>query len=226
MSLFDGAIQQPESIQVGFQFPQSLADKYQPKRIEDFIGLEKPKKIFAKLLAKPFSSAWTLVGPSGTGKTSMAMALANQIPAELKHIPSRNCDLQTVESVCAHCYYVPWSGKLMHFVLVDEADQMTLPAQHGWLSKLDQTAMPPATVFVFTCNSIAGLEERFLSRTHVVEFSSYGMAPQMIALLKRVWAAECTNSAAPPPNFARIVKDSCNNVRDALMKLEVALMEI
>jgi hypothetical protein len=31
-----------------FAFPQSLADKYRPRTIADFVGLEKPKKILRK----------------------------------------------------------------------------------------------------------------------------------------------------------------------------------
>ena len=61
-----------------------------------------------------------------------------------------------------------------HLVLVDEADKMSNAAQLHFLSKLDATAFPPQTIFVFTCNTTDGLEARFLSRTRQIEFSSYG----------------------------------------------------
>lgn len=77
----------------GFAFPQPLAEKYRPRKIEDFAGLEKVKRIVSKLAANPFPSAWLFVGPSGTGKTTMALALAEAIPAELHHITSQNCTL-------------------------------------------------------------------------------------------------------------------------------------
>jgi hypothetical protein len=32
-----------------FAFPQSLAEKYRPHCIADFVGLDKPRKILAKL---------------------------------------------------------------------------------------------------------------------------------------------------------------------------------
>lgn len=54
--------------QAGFQFPQSLAERYQPKTISAFVGLEKAKRIMAKFVENPYPSAWLFVGPSGTGK--------------------------------------------------------------------------------------------------------------------------------------------------------------
>lgn len=111
----------------------------------------------------------------------------------------------------------------MHLVLVDEADQMTAPAQISLLSKLDSTNFPPNTIFIFTCNSVDRLEPRFLSRVRTVEFSSYGIAKDATELLARIWETEAP-AGAVPPNFARIVKESNNNVRESLMKLETELL--
>jgi hypothetical protein len=38
-------------MQTDFAFPQSLAEKYRPTRIADFIGLERPKRVLARLQA-------------------------------------------------------------------------------------------------------------------------------------------------------------------------------
>jgi len=86
---------------------------------------------------------------------------------------------------------------------------------HSWrfCPKLDATAFPPNTIFVFTCNATDNLERRFLSRCRTVEFSSYGMAGEITGLLSGIWERE--TQGAESPNFQRIVKESCNNVRDA-----------
>ena len=65
---------------------------------------------------------------------------------------------------------------------------------------------------------------RFLSRCKVLEFSSYGLAGEIAANLNRVWHAEGGNGNAP--DFERLAKDSRNNVRDCLMRLEVELMAL
>jgi replication-associated recombination protein RarA len=213
--------------QIVFSLPQPLAEKYRPKRISDFIGLTKAKRIVSKLATNPFPSAWLFCGPSGTGKTTLALALAAEMPAELHHIPARECTLEAVQAVCRRCHYSPrqpdnWKPVGFHLVVVDEADQMSHPAQLAFLSKLDATAFPPNTIFVFTCNATDNLEKRFLSRCRIIEFSSYGIAGEIAALLGHIWDKE--TESADRPNFARIVKESCNNVRDALMSLEVELM--
>ena len=213
--------------QTAFEFPQPLSEKYRPQRVQDFIGLDKAKRIITNFAAKPYPSAWLFVGGSGTGKTTMGLALAAEMPAELHHIPAKECTLEAVQDVCRKCHYSPrqpdtWQPVRFHLVLIDEADQMSNAAQLALLSKLDATAFPPNTIFIFTCNATDNLEKRFLSRCRTIEFSSYGMAEPITGLLSAIWERE--TNGAERPNFQRICKDSCNNVRDALMTLETEIL--
>jgi DNA polymerase III gamma/tau subunit len=211
-----------QSLQNGFEFPQQLTEKYRPTRIADFVGIDKAKAICQNLLKRPIPSAWLFNGPSGTGKTSIALALAGEGPFELHHIPSQECNVAAIERVRMTCQYVPRQGTIGHLILIDESDQMTQAAQLSLLSKLDGTNPAPNTVWILTCNATDRLEPRFLSRCHEVPFSSYGISSQVAALLGKVWEAETDNPVRP--NFQRIVKDSNNNVRAALMALETEIM--
>lgn len=211
-------------MQSAFTFPQSLTEKYRPVRVGEFAGLDKPKRILSNFLRTPRPSSWIFIGPSGTGKTTMALALCAELQGELHHIPSQNCTVGAIEDVIRQCWYVPRGGlQCFHFVLVDEADQMTPQAQLALLSKLDSTDPPPNTIFIFTCNAVDRFQDRFLSRCKVLEFSSYGMAGELVTLLDRVWHAESGNGNCP--NLARIVKEECNNARGALNRLELALLD-
>lgn len=211
------------SVQSGFAFPVSLTEKYQPQRIAEFIGLEKPRKLMQALANSPRNiGGWFFVGPSGTGKTSMAYALGREMNAEVHHIASQDCNLATLARVRYACNYVPMAPYRKHLVIVDEADRMSQPAQESLLSELDGTAATPETMFVFTGNSTDSLEPRFLSRCRVIEFSSYGIAKAASDFLERVWDAE--TGIPDKPNFARIVKEANNNIRCALMNLELEIM--
>ena len=209
-------------MQADLAFPQSLVEKYRPVRIVDFIGLERPKKVLSAFLKRPVSGAWLFVGPSGVGKSTMAMALANELQAELHKIPSQRCNAQSIEDTVRRCWYAPMRAGGFHVVLADEADQMTDAAQLALLSKLDSTDPAPNTIWIFTANDTARLERRFLSRCKVLEFSSYGLAGEIAAYLYRVWHAEGGNGNGP--DFERLAKDSRNNIRDCLMRLEEELM--
>lgn len=206
-----------------FAFPQSLADKYRPRKVAGFIGLEKQRRILSKLVSQPFASSWLFVGASGTGKTSLALAIAAELGAEVHHVGSQKCNLETLETIVRHCNYVPLSGGF-HLVLIDEADVMSDAAQKYLLSKLDASEPVPNTIWIFTCNATDRLEARFLSRCKVLEFSYYGLNGALIELLRRVWQSE--SNGAPEPNFAQMTKGISNNVREALQRLELELLSL
>jgi replication-associated recombination protein RarA len=229
MSLFDGMSMitgASVNIEQGMmQFPASLSEKYRPHSFDAFVGLDKAKKVLAKFAASPFpNAAFLFVGPSGTGKTSIALALCEAIRGELHHIPSQSCNVATLEDTVRQCHYVPCNNTL-HVVLVDESDQMTPAAQLAFLSKLDGTAFPPQTLFIFTANDTERLQPRFLSRCMTLQFSSHGMAKDTASLLERIWMAE-GGTADNMPNVLRMVQDSKNNVRDAVNSLQVELLAL
>lgn len=135
-------------MQAGFTFPESLSDKYKPKRVADFMQVF-PRKVMLSLLANPKPSAWYFLGASGLGKTEMALAFANELPAQLHHVPSKDCHLEAVRKIKLACNYVPHDmfhperRCRMHVVIVDEADQMSPAAQLAFLSLLDATGFRP-----------------------------------------------------------------------------------
>ena len=228
MSLFDGMTQARTANpyeQGGLAFPTSLTERYRPHSLAEFVGLDKVKKVLTNFAAKPFpNAAFLFVGSSGVGKTSAGIALCEMLRGELHHVPSQQCNVANVEDITRPCFYVPKNGTF-HVVLVDEADQMSKAAQLALLSKLDATAFPPSTVFVFTSNSTEGLEPRFLSRCMELQFQSHGIAAEAAKLLESIWTAEAGESAEKP-NFLRIVQNSKNNVRDAVNSLQVELLSV
>jgi len=195
-----------------------FVEKYKPARLRDFAGMTQPRAILSAVARDPYPSAWLFLGPSGVGKTTMALAFADQIGAAVTHIPSRECDLERVQAVCHNCC----SGLLFaawNLVLVDEADQMSAPAQLAFLSKLDTTAAPPKTIFIFTANSKDKLQDRFLSRVRTLEFGIDDLLEPGAALLARIWHAETGNGDGV--DFHAILTSAGLNIRTAIMDLEM-----
>ena len=196
-----------------------LTERYRPARMSEFAGLDKPKRIFASFARDPHKAAFLFVGPSGTGKTTFARALANEIDAEILHIRSQECTIDRLRDMERYWEHAPMTGKAFWLVLVDEVDTASMAALNWLLTTLDE--LPENTVFVFTANQTDKLEDRWLSRMERVDFSSYGIAKEAIALLARVWKSEAPG--VPEPNLARLVKEQNNNLRASLMALQTEL---
>ena len=236
MSLFANSPAQAEpdkQVSLGLsgsvQLSQALSEKYKPKTLDGFIGLEKQKKVLSAFAARPMPCAWFFLGNSGTGKSAMAFALANQLDAEIHHIPSQKANIESLNDVARLCSRYPYrfygenpGPAKWHFVIIEEADHMSSAFQLALLSRLDGTAPLAQTIFIFTANGTEGLEPRFLSRVRVMEFSSYGMRSELAALLAKVWESETGSPGSL--NWERIAKESNTNVRDALQTLEIELL--
>jgi len=196
-----------------------LVEKYRPSTIDAFIGIDDARADAADLVANPYSGAWIFCGASGTGKTTLAMAIAAELGAEVHHIASQNCSVDTVKQLRHTLAYKPMFGAKWSVVIVDEADEMSGAAENAWLSLTDSTNRPTDTIIIFTCNSTEKLKDRFLSRCEKVKFSNNGIQPAIAELLAQTWETE-TGGASPAPNFARIAKDALGNVRESLQVLQ------
>lgn len=209
-----------------------LVEKYKPTTIEGFAGMDRVKKIITAFIQKPYPSAWLFLGPSGTGKTTLAFTVAEAVGASpavgggIYHIPARKCDLETIDTITHECRHRPMLGGPFNVLIIDEADQMTMAAQVALLSKLDSADPLPDTIVIMTANGVDRLEERFLSRCRKLAFNTDGLLAPGAALLQRIWKAEtkATKPRPPEPDFELIIRSAKFNIREALMLLETELL--
>jgi replication-associated recombination protein RarA len=63
-------------------FPEPLSERYRPQLICEFAGLGEVKKVLQGFVTHPMNAGFLFVGPAGTGKTSMGLALEWSLDVE------------------------------------------------------------------------------------------------------------------------------------------------
>jgi len=218
----------------------SLVDKYQPLTIADFIGIELSKKILNGLISSPRPCGLLLIGPPGSGKTSIGMAFADELPGSLVHISAQKCDISTLDDLRERFLRYPPKGDYW-ICLIDEIDQATDKAQLQLLSRLDGTAAlkptfgggfergeQPKIIWIMTCNGRGETETepptsllpRFLSRCMMVPCPAANQN-ELAQYLAKIWKLE--GGQATPKGYFEYLADGIG-VRDALMRLETDLL--
>jgi hypothetical protein len=173
--------------------PIRLTDKYRPRYLTDLVGQGAAVYRLNRFVETPYSEAFLFYGDTGTGKSSAAEALANELGVNrdwaFHHVKSGMMDQDAVEDV-VRCmrYAVPNAG--WRLVLADEAEAMSPKAKQLWLSVLEE--LPQRTVIVFTTNYLAKFEPRFIDRCQSVAFMSDAdlLSQDAAVLFGTIWAEE------------------------------------
>ncbi len=222
-----------------------LVEKYRPRKIADFAGIARPKSILRGLLAKPRPCSLLFIGPPGTGKTTLSECFADELNAALILVKSRELDAARVDAIWRDVHYFPPDGKQWWVVLVNEADTMSGAAQNALLSHLDgdssyefqfggsmRQGNAPNVIWIFTMNGSGSygtnlpdtFERRFVSRClPPIQFRADSINAELPDYLSRIWHQE--GGQGQPNALAEIASESCGSVRDALMAVELALLD-
>ena len=146
-------------------------EKYRPTRIEDCILPEEVKKQFQQFIAKGEVPNLLLSGSAGTGKTTIARALCNELGCDYIVIngSDEGRQIDTLRTkIKQFASAVSFEGKTK-VVILDEADYMNRdsvqPALRAFIETFSENCR-----FIFTCNYSNRLIEPLHSRTTVIDF--------------------------------------------------------
>jgi hypothetical protein len=209
---------------------RSYWDTYRPTTLSEVMGQDAAVDALRGFLAAPYPVALLFSGDTGTGKTSAALALANDLgvnlAADFFHVKSGGADLDTFEEIARLLRFTPWCG--WRLILIDEADQATARARQLMLSMLE--SLPPRTVLVMTTNHPEKFDTRTRDRMVELPFVADSVEGAQ-RLADAIWHAETGGEDGPSVDtlpgvfeagklsFRRVVGAMQALVRDGLRPL-------
>jgi DNA polymerase III delta prime subunit len=151
-------------------------EKYRPTKLADIKGHRRIKQLFERAIRKQFVGfpPTILYGPPGTGKTSIALALAQEAYPEISPTistlylnASDERSIEVIRDRILQFTQTHWPGVMRKFVIFDEVETMTEPAQaslRALLDDVDKEGHRTAPMFLFLCNSLFRIHATLRSR--------------------------------------------------------------
>ena len=156
-------------------------EKYRPRKINDCILPQELKSYFSNIVAKGDIQNMLLCGSAGTGKTTVARSLCEELETDYIVINgSEESGIDVLRTkIKQFASTVSFSGNTK-VVILDEADYLnpnsTQPALRGFIEEFSSNCR-----FIFTCNYKNRIIQPLHSRCAVVEFKLPSEEKQKIA---------------------------------------------
>ncbi len=154
-----------------------LVEKYRPKSFDELIGQEHVKKVVIQHIKRYKSGEidsmphFLFTGPPGTGKTTTAQIIARELYGDnwkLHYLELNASSERGIEVIRSEVKYAS-KQRIGKIIFLDEADSLTLDAQHALRRIMETTAKN--CFFILACNDINGIIEPIIDRCVVLYFN-------------------------------------------------------
>ena len=144
-----------------------LVERYRSKTLEEYVGNEELKKKLNLYLNQNDIQNFIFYGPAGTGKTTLAKLLVNNLDCSYLYINSS--DERGIETIRdkVSSFASTMSFSPLKVVILDEADFLTIQAQASLRNVIETFSR--TTRFIMTCNYIERIIDPLQSRCQVLK---------------------------------------------------------
>jgi replication factor C small subunit len=142
-------------------------EKYRPQSLEEYVGNEMIKNKISDYLSQGSIQNLLLHGVAGTGKTTLAKLIANNLNCDLLYInASDERGIDTIrEKIIPFASSMGFGG--IKIVILDEADYITPQAQATLRNTME--SFSGNTRFILTCNYLERIISPLQSRCQTLE---------------------------------------------------------
>jgi replication factor C small subunit len=195
-----------------------FTEKYRPDTLEGYIGNDDFKSSLQQWIDSNDIPHLLLTGGAGTGKTTAAKLIINNINCDSLYI---NCsDENGIDTIRdkVKSFASAASFKPQKVVIMDEADFLTINAQAALRNIIETYSLN--TRFVFTCNYIERIIDPIQSRTVMFELTPPSMQDVAFKCVEILDLEEITYTKA---DIVRIVKQTYPDIRKSLNLLQSSI---
>lgn len=150
---------------------QLWVEKYRPRCVEDTILPDRIKNVLREYATSKQVRSYTAIGSAGSGKTSSARALLEELDAEYLLInASETGNIETIRTkVREYASKMTLSELGYKVIILDEADGLSIAAQNALRGVIEE--FQEDCRFILTANYANKVSDAIKSRCPVLEFS-------------------------------------------------------
>ena len=144
-----------------------LVEKYRSKTLDSYVGNNHIKKTIEQYLGQNDIQNLIFYGPAGTGKTTLAKLIVNNLDCDYLYInASDERGIETIRDKVSG-FASTASFKPLKVVILDEADFLTIQAQASLRNVIETFSR--TTRFIMTCNYVERIIDPLQSRCQVLK---------------------------------------------------------
>ena len=144
-----------------------LVEKYRSKTLDSYVGNNHIKKTIEQYLGQNDIQNLIFYGPAGTGKTTLAKLIVNNLNCDYLYInASDERGIETIRDKVSG-FASTASFKPLKVVILDEADFLTIQAQASLRNVIETFSR--TTRFIMTCNYVERIIDPLQSRCQVLK---------------------------------------------------------
>lgn len=199
-----------------------LAERLRPTKIDEVVGqlhIAGDEGLLRKIIETKRPVSLILWGPPGTGKTTLARILANELDADFVELSAVTAGKKDVQSVVERARQ-NWNLKIRTILFVDEIHRFNKAQQDAFLPHVESGLL--TLVGATTENPSFEVITPLLSRLRVLVLEPL-KKDEVVTILKRALKIEKATKRVSPKALDYLAELSSGDARLALGNLEVAL---